>query len=254
MDDRALLELAFDLARQAGEVIMQVRARGFRTMEKEDESPVTEADHAAERVIVEGLRAALPAVPVVAEEEVAAGRVTAMAPEIWVVDPLDGTREFARRRDDFAVCIGLVRDGAPALGVVGQPVTGALFGGIVGVGAWKRDRDGERAIRVRRAPAEGLKVVASRHYADDPRLVPFLAGRRVAEVVNMGSALKFCRVAEGIADLYPRFGPTMEWDTAAAQAVVEAAGGSVREMEGGAVLRYGKAGWLNPAFVCQGAE
>lgn len=254
MDDRALLELAFDLARQAGEVIMQVRARGFRTMAKEDESPVTEADHAAEKVIVEGLRAALPHLPVVAEEEVAAGRVTAMAPAIWVVDPLDGTREFARKRDDFAVCIGLVRNGAAALGVVGQPVTGALFGGIVGVGAWKREGGVERPIRVRQAPAEGLKVVASRHYADDPRLVPFLAGRKVAEVVNMGSALKFCRVAEGSADLYPRFGPTMEWDTAAAQALVEGAGGSVRVMEGGAELRYGKAGWLNPAFVCQGAQ
>ena len=254
MDDRALLELAFDLARQAGEVIMQVRARGFRTMAKEDESPVTEADHAAEKVIVEGLRAALPHLPVVAEEEVAAGRVTAMAPAIWVVDPLDGTREFARKRDDFAVCIGLVRNGAAARGGVGQPVTGALFGGIVGVGAWKREGGVERSIRVRQAPAEGLKVVASRHYADDPRLVPFLAGRKVAEVVNMGSALKFCRVAEGSADLYPRFGPMMEWDTAAAQALVEGAGGSVRVMEGGAVLRYGKAGWLNPAFVCQGAE
>lgn len=254
MDDTKLLELAFDLARRAGEVIMQVRARGFQTMEKADESPVTEADHAAEALIVAGLRAACPEIPVVAEEEVAGGRVTANAPALWVVDPLDGTREFARRRDDFAVCIGLVRNGAPTLGVVGQPATGALFGGIVGVGAWKREGDAARRIRARRAPEVGLSVVASRHYADDPRLQPYLAGRRVAEVLHMGSALKFCRVAEGIADLYPRFGPTMEWDTAAAQAVVEAAGGSVRVLEGGAVLRYGKHGWLNPPFVCQGAE
>jgi 3'(2'), 5'-bisphosphate nucleotidase len=254
MDDRALLELAFDLARRAGEVIMQVRARGFETLEKADESPVTEADHAAEALIVAGLRAACPRIPVLAEEEVAAGHVTAMAPEIWVVDPLDGTREFARRRDDFAVCIGLVRAGTPALGVVGQPATGALFGGIVGVGAWKREAGVEREIRARRAPGAGLSVVASRHYADDPRLKPFLAGRRVADVVHMGSALKFCRVAEGTADLYPRFGPTMEWDTAAPQAVVEAAGGTVRLLDGGGALRYGKAEWRNPPFVCQGLE
>jgi 3'(2'), 5'-bisphosphate nucleotidase len=254
MNDRALLDLAFDLARQAGEVIMQVRARGFETMEKADESPVTEADHAAEAVILAGLRAACPGIPVVAEEEIAAGHVPLDADTLWVVDPLDGTREFAKRRDDFAVCIGLVRHGAPELGVVGQPATGALYGGIVGQGAWKREGGVERVIAARRPPAQGLSVVASRHYADDPRLTPFLEGRRVADVVHMGSALKFCLVAEGKADLYPRFGPTMEWDTAAAQAVVEAAGGSVRLLEGGGVLRYGKAEWRNPPFVCVGRE
>lgn len=254
MNERALLDLAFDLARQAGEVIMQVRARGFETMEKADESPVTEADHAAEAVILRGLRAAYPEIPVVAEEEIAAGHVPADAETLWVVDPLDGTREFAKRRDDFAVCIGLVRRGVPVLGVVGQPATGALYGGIVGQGAWKREGGVERVISARRPPAQGLSVVASRHYADDPRLTPFLEGRRVADVVHMGSALKFCLVAEGKADLYPRFGPTMEWDTAAPHAVVEAAGGSVRLLEGGGPLRYGKAEWRNPPFVCVGLE
>jgi 3'(2'), 5'-bisphosphate nucleotidase len=259
MNDRALLDLAFDLARQAGEVIMQVRARGFATMEKADESPVTEADHAAEALILAGLRAATPGIPVVAEEEMAAGHIPRDAETLWVVDPLDGTREFARRRDDFAVCIGLVRRGAPALGVVGQPATGALYGGIVGVdgamgAAWKREGGIERPIQARRPPEAGLSVVASRHYADDPRLTPFLEGRRVAEVKHMGSALKFCLVAEGLADLYPRFGPTMEWDTAAAQAVVEAAGGAVRLLDGGAPLCYGKPEWRNPPFVCTGRE
>jgi 3'(2'), 5'-bisphosphate nucleotidase len=259
MNDRALLDLAFDLARQAGEEIMRVRARGFATMEKADESPVTEADHAAEALILAGLRQATPGIPVVAEEEMAAGHIPLGADTLWVVDPLDGTREFARKRDDFAVCIGLVRRGAPALGVVGQPATGALYGGIVGTdgakgAAWKREGGAERPIHARRPPAAGLSVVASRHYADDPRLKPFLAGRRVADVIHMGSALKFCRVAEGIADLYPRFGPTMEWDTAAAQAVVEAAGGSVRLLDGGGVLRYGKPEWRNPPFVCTGLE
>jgi len=252
MNDRALLDLAFDLAHRAGEVIMQVRARGFETLTKSDDSPVTEADHAAEAVIVAGLRQACPEIPVVAEEEIAGGHVPRDADTLWVVDPLDGTREFARRRDDFAVCIGLVRRGAPVLGVVGQPVTGALYGGIVGVGAWKRQGGVQLPIHARRPPPTGLSVVASRHYADDPRLKPFLAGRKVAEVLHMGSALKFCRVAEGVADLYPRFGPTMEWDTAAAQALVEAAGGRVLVLEGGDVLRYGKPGWLNPPFVCTG--
>ena len=252
MNDRALLDLAFDLAGRAGELIMQIRARGFATMEKPDESPVTEADHAAEALIVAGLRAACPDIPVVAEEEIAAGHVPRDAQVLWVVDPLDGTREFARRSDDFAVCIGLVRNGAPALGVVGQPATGALYGGIVGQGAWKREGGIERPISVRRPPAAGISVVASRHYADDPRLAPFLAGRKVADVVHMGSALKFCLVAEGRADLYPRFGPTMEWDTAAAQAVVEAAGGTIRLLDGGGVLRYGKPDWRNPPFVCSG--
>ncbi len=254
MNDRILLDLAFDLARQAGEVIMQVRARGFETMEKADESPVTEADHASEALILRGLRAAYPDIPVVAEEEMAAGHIPKDAETLWVVDPLDGTREYAKRRDDFAVCIGLVRRGAPVLGVVGQPATGALYGGIVGQGAWKREGGIERPISARRPPPQGLSVVASRHYADDPRLTPFLEGRRVADVVHMGSALKFCLVAEGKADLYPRFGPTMEWDTAAPQAVVEAAGGSVRVLEGGSVLRYGKPEWRNPPFVCIGLE
>ena len=254
MTDRDMLELAYTLAAQAGEEIMRVRARGFATMEKSDESPVTEADHAAEALILAGLRAACPTIPVVAEEEMAAGHIPADADTLWVVDPLDGTREFAKRRDDFAVCIGLVRHGAPLLGVVGQPATGALYGGIVGVGAWKREGGVEREIAARRPPAEGLSVVASRHYADDPRLTPFLEGRRVANVLHMGSALKFCLVAEGKADLYPRFGPTMEWDTAAAQAVVEAAGGTVRVLEGGAVLAYGKPEWRNPPFVCMGRE
>jgi 3'(2'), 5'-bisphosphate nucleotidase len=254
MDDMALLALAFDLAGRAGTVIMGVRARGFDTERKADASPVTEADRAAEALIVAGLRAATPDIPVVAEEEIAAGLLPAQADTFWVVDPLDGTREFAAGRDDFAVCVGLVRNLRPALGAVGQPATGAVFGGIVGVGALKRDANGERRIAARRPPEAGIDVVASRHYADDPRLAPFLADRRVASVTHMGSALKFCRIAEGIADLYPRFGTTMEWDTAAPQALIEAAGGCVRVLDTGATLGYGKPDWKNPAFVCSGAE
>ena len=219
MDDVALLSLAVDLAQRAGSIIMAIRARGFETLTKADASPVTEADHAAEALIVAGLRRAAPHIPVVAEEEMAAGHVPRFASEVWLVDPLDGTREFAAGRPDFAVNIGLVRDGRPVLGVVGVPAHGELFGGIVGHGAWKRDAGGERTIAARRPPDSGLEVIASRALAADPQVASFLAGRKIASVSNIGSAVKFCRIAEGRFDLYPRFGRTMEWDSAAPQAL-----------------------------------
>jgi len=256
MDDPSLLTLAADLARRAGSVILAVRARGFETLRKSDKSPVTEADHAAEALIAEALRAATPGIPVVAEEEMAAGHTAAEHHEYWLVDPLDGTREFAAGRDEFTVNIGLVRDGRAVLGAVGVPAFGELFGGLVGTDgapgrAWKRTTAGEHAIRARMPPADGVHVLASRHYAADPRLEQFLQGRTVASVTNMGSALKIVRLAEGAGDLYPRFGRTMEWDTAAPQAVLEAAGGQIRGMDG-ATLLYGKPGWENPPFVCTG--
>ena len=253
MDDMALLELAFDLALRAGDAIMEVRARGFATIRKADHSPVTEADHAAEAIIAAGLRAAAPDFPVVAEEEIAAGHVPDRADAFWLVDPLDGTREFVAGGTDFAVCIGLVRDGRPALGVIGVPADSELFGGIVGVGAWMRNAAGTRAIRARAAPPEGLHVVASRRHGDAATLSAFVAGRKIARVTNVGSALKFCRMAEGVADLYPRFGRTMEWDTAAGQALLEAAGGQVLVAQTGLALSYGKPGWDNPDFYCIGA-
>jgi len=251
MDDHALLALAVRLATQAGAAILAARARGFAIARKDDQSIVTEADHAAEAIIVAGLRAATPDIPVIAEEEVAAGRITAPGPAFWLVDPLDGTREFASGKDEFVVNIGLVRGGSMALGVVFIPALGEMFSGIVGLGAWKRDASGEAAIHTRVAPEEGLTVVASRVHGDTGQIDALLAGRLVARTLNYGSALKFCRLAEGVADLYPRFGRTMEWDTAAPQAVLEAAGGRVVTTDG-APLRYGKAGWENPHFVCWG--
>jgi 3'(2'), 5'-bisphosphate nucleotidase len=188
---------------------------------------------------------------VVAEEEVAAGLITASVAQAWLVDPLDGTREFASGRDEFAVNIGLIRDHRILLGVVAVPALGELFGGIVGQGAWKRTPRGQSAIAVRRVPAEGLTVVASRSHGDLDKLADYLRGRKVARTLNFGSSLKFCRLAEGVADLYPRFGRTMEWDTAAPQAVLEAAGGAVHTLDG-APLRYGKPGWDNPHFICRG--
>jgi 3'(2'), 5'-bisphosphate nucleotidase len=251
MTDEALLELAAGLALQAAEAILAIRARGFAVARKADRSVVTEADHAAEAIIAAGLRAAAPEIPVIAEEETAGGASFAAAACFWLVDPLDGTREFADGNDDFAVNIGLVRDGRIRLGVVGVPATGELFGGIVGVGAWKRQGGVETPVRARKVPEKGMTVLASRHHGDTSRLDAFLAGRVVAKTVNVGSSLKFCRLAEGIADLYPRFGRTMEWDTAAPQAVVEAAGGTVCTLDGLPLL-YGKPGWENPHFVCAG--
>jgi 3'(2'), 5'-bisphosphate nucleotidase len=253
MDDAALLDLAADLAAQAGALIQTIRGRGFAIELKADKSRVTEADRASEALIIAGLRAALPDCTIIAEEQASAGNVPQRTEAFWLVDPLDGTREFTSGGDDFAVNIGFVRDGAPVLGAVGVPATGQIFGGIVGKGAWCQI-DGHRTpIMARMHPPAGLTVVASRHHGDTAVLDAFLAGRAVAEVVNFGSSLKFCRLAEGKADLYPRFGRTMEWDTCAPQAVLEAAGGRVETLDG-KPLRYGKPGWDNPHFVCWGAR
>ncbi|WP_291297085.1 3'(2'),5'-bisphosphate nucleotidase CysQ [Elioraea sp.] len=251
LDAAALLDLAAGLAREAAAAIMAIRARGCAVETKHDDSPVTEADRAAEALITAGLRAATPDIPVVAEEEVASGRICAPSPLFWLVDPLDGTREFAAGRPEFTVNVGLVRDGRAVLGAVAIPASGELFGGAIGLGAWKEDGAGRRGITARRVPEDGAVVLASRHYAGDPRIAAFLGAHRIARLANLGSAVKFCRVAEGAADLYPRFGTTMEWDTAAPQAVVEAAGGSVRD-DAGAPLSYGKPGWVNPDFLCRG--
>ncbi len=250
MNNTALLELAADLAHRAGAAILAVRALGFETLRKADRSPVTAADHAAEAVIVAGLRAATPDIPVIAEEEMEAGISPDVNHDYWLVDPLDGTREFAALRDEFTVNIGLVRHGVAVLGVVGVPAYDEIFAGCPGI-AWKQTAAGRAPIRARPIPEAGLHVLASRHYSGDHRLDAFLKGRKVEKVTNMGSALKMVRIAEGAGDLYPRFGRTMEWDTAAPQAILEAAGGTLTTMDG-APFRYGKLDWENPPFVCTG--
>jgi 3'(2'), 5'-bisphosphate nucleotidase len=246
-----LLTLAVTLADEAAAIIRAVRAAGFAVAAKADETPVTVADTRAEALIVAGLRAATPEIPVIAEEEVAAGRITAPAARYWLVDPLDGTREFAAGRAEFAVNIGLIENGAPVLGAVASPALDELHFGIVGQGAWRRRGTVEQRIAARLAPAEGLTVMASRHYADAPELAAYLGQYKIAALTNIGSALKFLRLAEGAADFYPRLGRTMEWDTAAPQAVLEAAGGCVLTTAG-APLRYGKPGWENPDFCAWG--
>ncbi len=252
MDDHELVELAVRLAAAAAAEILAVKNAGFAVRSKTDLSPVTLADTRAEALIVQGLRAATPDVPVIAEEETAAGLAVATGAAYWLVDPLDGTREFAAGRAEYAVNIGLIRGSAPVLGAVAAPATGEIYYGIVGVGAWKRVAERSWPIAARRAPAR-VSVMASRHYADDPALAAFLAKYDVDSVTNIGSALKFCRLAEGLADLYPRLGTTMEWDTAAPQAVLQAAGGRVLTMDG-QPLAYGKPGFFNPHFICSGAE
>jgi 3'(2'), 5'-bisphosphate nucleotidase len=257
MTDNALLELAARLAVQAGHAILGVRRAGaVRVEQKSDRSPVTQADRIAEALITEGLREAAPGIPIVAEEEFEAGIRIAPAPRFWLVDALDGTRGFAEGGDEYAVCIGLVVDGRAHLGALALPAFGEVFGGCAALGlAWKGSMTApdRQPIRVRdTAPPQGVTVLASRRHADDRRLGAWLAGRRIAHVDPASSALKFCRVAEGRADLYPRLGPTMEWDTAAGQALVEAAGGAVETLSPRAPLRYGKPGWLNPDFICHG--
>ncbi|WP_426959609.1 3'(2'),5'-bisphosphate nucleotidase CysQ [Muricoccus radiodurans] len=253
MTDEELLDLAATLAERAAHAINAIRATGFAVDRKTDHSPVTEADRVAEALIVEGLRAATPGIPVVAEEEVAAGIAVSLAERYWLVDPLDGTREFAAGHDSFAVNVGLVAGDRAYLGAVAIPATMEIFAGVARAGiAWKRDAAGKHPIRARSLPDAGAVVLASRHHSDDPRLDRFLEGRRIAEVHKIGSAVKFCRLAEGAADLYPRFGRTMEWDTAAPQAVLEAAGGRVAAFDG-APLRYGKPLFENGPFLAQGA-
>jgi 3'(2'), 5'-bisphosphate nucleotidase len=258
MTDMELLDLAARLAAEAGHAILGVRRAGaVRVEHKSDRSPVTAADRIAEALILEGLREAAPMIPAVAEEEYEAGVRIPPAPRFWLVDGLDGTRGFAEGSDEYAVCIGLVVEGRAHLGALALPAFGEVFGGCAAIGqAWKGGMAGggaRRPIRVRdAAPPQGVTVLASRRHADDRRLGAWLAGRRIAHVDPASSALKFCRVAEGRADLYPRLGPTMEWDTAAGQALVEAAGGAVETLSPRAPLGYGKPGWLNPDFICHG--
>jgi 3'(2'), 5'-bisphosphate nucleotidase len=254
MTHAELLELAVRLARQAGEAIEAVRRAGFAIERKGDASPVTAADRLAEGIITEGLRLATPDIPVVAEEACAEGDMPALSAEFWLVDPLDGTREFADGRDEYVVCIALIRQGRPVLGVVAAPAFGTIYAGIVGDAAWMEQDGQRRPIRARTPPAEGLHVLDSRSHRDTAATEAFCRGLTIARTTRMGSALKFAWMAEGRADLMPRLSSgIMEWDTAAGQAVLEAAGGSVLDAEG-RPLGYGKPGYRNPGFVAWGAK
>ncbi|WP_459618489.1 3'(2'),5'-bisphosphate nucleotidase CysQ [Bordetella sp. 2513F-2] len=246
-----LLDHLVPVVRAAGDVVMQVYDTDFEARNKADDSPVTEADQRAEALIVPALRELLPEVPVVAEEAVAAGDMPEVADRFWLVDPLDGTKEFISRNGEFTVNVALVEEGVPVLGLVLAPALGRLYLGAAGAGAYVEDAQGRRPLACRQPPAEGITVVASRSHGDADALAAFLDGRKVAGVCNAGSSLKFCLVAGGEADLYPRLGRTMEWDIAAGHAVLAAAGGTVRTVDG-APMRYGKPGFENPHFVAAG--
>ncbi len=249
----ALLDRLCGIAQRAGGVILDHYRKGVTVEQKADASPVTAADRDAEAVIAGALAEIDPAIPLVAEEAVAAGSAPAeTGARFWLVDPLDGTREFIRRNGEFTVNIALIEDGAPVIGVVHAPALQETYSGVRGGKAWRARGGGPaRAIASRRVPDEGAVVVSSRSHGDREKLAAMIGGAEIAAHRTIGSSLKFCLLAAGEGDLYPRFGPTCEWDTAAGHAVLAAAGGSVSTLDG-AALEYGKPGFLNPEFIARG--
>ena len=253
-DAEQLGERVAAIARAAGREILEVYARGApgATL-KADASPLTEADVRAHRLIVRELGALTPDIPVLSEEsEQQPWSERSRWRRHWLVDPLDGTREFLARNGEFTVNIALIEEHSPALGVVHVPVSGVTYRGAAGEGAWRRQGDArEEPLRVRARAVEPVRVVGSRSHRGDS-LGRFLERLGPHELKPIGSSLKLCMIAEGSADIYPRLGPTSEWDTAAAHAVVLAAGGTVVELTG-QPLRYNtRAELLNPFFVAYG--
>jgi 3'(2'), 5'-bisphosphate nucleotidase len=259
MTDDELIESLLATAVAAGRAALEIYRAGFTVTQKADQSPVTAADHASEQIILERLAQLAPAVPVVAEEEAAAGSIPQVRDEFFLVDPLDGTKEFIHRRGEFTVNIALIRNRAPALGVVYAPVGGGLYAGNVGTArafrcshpADAKTPGPREALRVRSVPSAGITAVVSRSHST-PETDAYLSHYTISDRVSIGSSLKFCLVAAGEADLYPRLGPTMEWDTAAGHAVLAAAGGKVLA-PGGEPLVYGKPGFRNSFFIASGA-
>lgn len=251
--DGQLLQEVEAIARLAGEAILRVYAREFSIQHKADMSPLTEADSTANRVIVEGLEALDPSVPILSEEAVEAFPRSSPGQRYWLVDPLDGTKEFIKRNGEFTVNIALIEEGRPVLGVVHAPAIEVTYLAASGLGAFKKHAVGAAeplnvALHSRGTP---WRVVGSRSHAGDS-LEAFLQRLGAHTLVPMGSSLKFCLVAEGSADLYPRLGPTSLWDTAAAQCVVEQAGGAV-VTAAGVPLHYGDPRMvLNPWFMVHG--
>ncbi|MGH8401575.1 MAG: 3'(2'),5'-bisphosphate nucleotidase CysQ [Gammaproteobacteria bacterium] len=249
-NDSSMLGPVLDIARTAGERIMDIYQTDFSVSTKSDKSPVTDADIAAHHVILEGLQRITPDIPVLSEE-------SAKIPfgerrhwdSYWLVDPLDGTKEFISRNGDFTVNIALIQRGEPVIGVVYIPVEKTSYYGSVGVGAFRRSPEGEQnSIRVQSVASDPVRVVASRSHRGG-LLDGYLAKLGNHEIVSRGSSLKFCLVAEGAADVYPRLGPTSEWDTGAGHAVLLAAGGHVINVDGSALSYNRKETLLNPYFI-----
>ncbi|USG60542.1 3'(2'),5'-bisphosphate nucleotidase CysQ [Sneathiella marina] len=252
LDRPALTQAITEMARLAGDKILTIYNQDFDVKTKSDASPVTEADVAAEKIILDGLRALTPDIPILAEESAAAGDIPDLSGGVfWLVDPLDGTKEFVHKRGEFTVNIALVEQGKPTMGVIHVPAKNTSYFAEGPGKVWRQDGDAAaRPIATRTAPDTGLTVVASRSHRT-AETDTYIEKFEVAELISAGSSLKLCLVAEGAADLYPRFGRTMEWDIGAGQAILEAAGGRVETVDG-APLLYGKDGHDNPYFIAKG--
>ncbi|HUB97627.1 MAG TPA: 3'(2'),5'-bisphosphate nucleotidase CysQ [Stellaceae bacterium] len=253
IDNRHLLGLALRAAHEASQQILEIYGTNFDVRVKDDRTPVTLADERAEAAILALLAAEAPGIPVVAEEQTAAQGISLPpAPRFWLVDPLDGTREFLKRNGEFTVNIALIEGTRPVLGVVHLPVTGVTYAACGPGTATHQDPGGApRPITARPAPATGAVVAHSRSHADEASLAAYVATHPGARRLVTGSSAKFCLLASGEADFYPRFGTTMEWDTAAGQAVLEAAGGAVLTLDG-TPLAYAKPDYRNPHFIARG--
>ena len=248
VDFDALVKQLLPVARLAGDVIMTIYAGGSTAVQhKADASPVTEADLAAHRVLATRSAPLLPDCPVVSEEDVGSQVYRQQTGRFWLIDPLDGTKEFIARNGEFTVNIALVVAGQSVLGVVYAPAIDALYWGGQGLGAFRCVADEKVAIKVPTGEASTCRVVASKSHLNEATQ-SFIDRLGAVSLIQAGSSLKFCRVAEGTADIYPRLAPTCEWDTAAAQAVLEGAGGAVLDLNG-QPLMYGKPNVLNTSFI-----
>lgn len=248
IDLDALIEQLLPIARSAGDAVMTIYAIGSTEVQhKEDASPVTEADLAAHCVLAAQLAPLLPDCPVVSEEDAGSQAFRQQSGRFWLIDPLDGTKEFIARNGEFTVNIALVVDGQSVLGVVYAPAIDAMYWGGLGLGAFRCVADEKVAIKVSSGEASSCRVVASKSHLNEATQ-SFIDRLGAVSLIQAGSSLKFCRVAEGVADIYPRLAPTCEWDTAAAQAVLEGAGGVVLDLDSQPLL-YGKPNVLNTSFI-----
>ncbi|MFK7866884.1 MAG: 3'(2'),5'-bisphosphate nucleotidase CysQ [Alphaproteobacteria bacterium] len=251
------LPILHDLCLQAGDAIMEIYRSDFQVEYKDDKMPVTEADRAAEAIIIKGLRAINPDWAIVAEESSSLnGAPKVEGRYFWLVDPLDGTREFMARNGEFTVNIALIQDCIPVMGIIYAPAIGLVYTGIQGLNAQKcklDDDQGYAPISAKRVDDDGaIMVGSSRNHRSTHNLQLLIQEQTLKARLNMGSSLKFCLIAEGNADFYPRLGRTMEWDTAAGHAILNAAGGSVTHIDGAPFLYHKNPIFENPAFIARG--
>ena len=238
-----------DAVRRAGEIIMQYYQQDVNAVRaKSDHSPVTDADMASHHHLVDALTTITPDISVVSEE----APPPEVAERFWLVDPLDGTKSFINREGEFSVNVGLVENNRPIFGILGLPVTGDIFFGGEGLSAWKINADNDKTAICTNTPEGGVVVVKSVSHPSE-KMQGYLDSLDVKEVLGCSSAMKFSIIAEGKADIYPRFGRTMEWDTAAGHAIVNAAGGRVPTQDGN-VLHYGKPDYANGGFIVYGTR